>query len=583
MKPKKILRAALYARYSSDIQNDASIEDQFVELQKAATRLGLTLDRRHYYADRGVSGASLFDRPGITRDLMNAASRGEFDVVLVELTDRLSRERADLFWLARRFRYHNVQIFTPMGEVSDMQLTFDGHINEDFLKKLAVRVKRGHERLAREGKIAGSLCYGYDLVPGQPGVRVINEQQATIIRRIFAEYANGVSPRSIVAALKRDNIPSPTGARIWCRQIILGGQCGNGSGMLHRDVYRGKIVRNRFKNVKNPDTGRVLKRPGDPDEITIIDAPHLRIVSDELWDAAHAVREQRRNQANPNGTMQRKSLARKQHLLANLIKCAACGGPMPGISTSHGGRVACANAIRRGTCTHRKSYSLDTITSEVVAKVAKELTSPDKLKQRMKSRADELAKTEKETSAERQSIERQIERLNVQIGRLVEVLTDGDLPVAEVKEKITAKEAERVSLKERLRLLADQNSNVVSLQPAAMTVFAKSIETLVALLERRIDDPRCRRAFANLVDCVLVHPTPKKMPYELSLYARVSAIGNLNLFPAGRSHEKIVAEEGVSPLFASGHPVTSELPEANNNRAVVLLGRWTASNLRAVA
>jgi site-specific DNA recombinase len=584
MKPQKTLRAALYARFSSDVQKDRSIEDQYSDLEKAAKRLGLSLDPRHYYADRGVSGSSLFERPGLTRDLVQAAARGDFDAILVEATDRLSRDQADLFWLAKRFRFYNLALFTPMGEVSDMQLTFDGHSNQDFIKKLAQRVKRGQDAITREGKVAGSVSYGYDLVPGQPGVRVINEAQAAIVRRIFTEYANGSTPRKIVAGLKRDGIPSPTGAPVWNYQGIVGADSkATGSGLIHREMYRGKIVRNRFKNVKNPDTGKILKRPGDPDDVTVIDAPHLRIVSDELWSAAHSVREQRRMKANPNGTMQKAFIARKPHLLAGLIKCASCGGPMPIVSTTLGGRIACVNSVRSGTCDHGKSYSLQTITGEVVAKVEQELTDPEFLKRRVKARAQELAKQQKEGSAERQNVERQLDRLNVQIARLVEVLTDGDMPVAEIKDKIKAKEAERVSLKERLRLLSDQG-NVVSLQPAAMTAFGKSIETLMELLKRNSEDPRCRMAFGNIIDCVLVHPTPKKQPYDLSLYARVSAIGNLNLFPAERSHEKIVAEEGVNRLFTTGNAVTSDLPQANNAQAVVLLGRWTASpHLQEVA
>ena len=170
-KAQPILRAALYARFSSDIQKDRSIEDQFTELERAVKRLGFKIDKRHYYADRGVSATSLFERPGLTRDLLGAAQRGEIDVVLVEATDRLARSRADTFWLADRFKFHNVKLFTPAGEVSDLQLTFEGHSNEDFIKKLSIRVKRGHNALTREGRFAGGRCYGYDQTPALASVR----------------------------------------------------------------------------------------------------------------------------------------------------------------------------------------------------------------------------------------------------------------------------------------------------------------------------------------------------------------------------------------------------------------------------
>ncbi|MCK1741384.1 recombinase family protein [Bradyrhizobium sp. 139] len=550
-------RVALYARFSSDLQKDRSIEDQFAELERTAKRFGLQADRRHYYADRGVSASSLFDRPGLTRELMGAAARREFETILVEATDRLSRDRADLFWLAKRFNFHNIILFTPAGEVSDMQLTFDGHSNEDFIRKLAVRVKRGHDGITREGKVAGSHCYGYDLVPGKPGERTINETEAAVIRRIFAEYASGASPRKIVAALRRDGIPSPSGKAVWNYQGILGSdKAATGAGLLHREIYRGKVVRNRAKSLKNPDTGKRLRRLADPDDVIVVEAPHLRIIDEGLWNAAHAVRRQRRVQMNPSGVV-KPVLGRKPQLLSGIVKCATCSGGMTIVSSARGGQIGCSNARYRGTCDHTKLYDLGTITSEVIDKVDQELTNPEFLKARMKARALELAKAEREEGAERQAVQRQIDRLNVQIARLVDVLTEGDLPVPELKEKIKAKEAERVALKERQRLLGDAN-NVTGFPSACMAEFGKSIETLIALLKRNPDDPHCRLAMGNLIDCVLVHPTPKKAPYDLSLYCRVSAIGNLNLFPAQRSHDKIVAEEGVNPLFGTGHAVTSD-------------------------
>ena len=552
-KAQPILRAALYARFSSDIQKDRSIEDQFTELERAVKRLGFKIDKRHYYADRGVSATSLFERPGLTRDLLGAAQRGEIDVVLVEATDRLARSRADTFWLADRFKFHNVKLFTPVGEVSDLQLTFEGHSNEDFIKKLSMRVKRGHNALTREGRFAGGRCYGYDQTPGT-GERKINEEQAKVLRRIFTEYASGFPPRKICAGLERDSILSPTGKKIWNYQGIVGGDgTGTGEGLLHRELYRGKIIRNRFVKIKNPDTGKYVNRKGDIDDLIVIDAPHLRIISDQLWNAVHAMRAKRRAQYNPSGTKATPTLGRKEHLLSGLLKCASCMGQMTAITHN---RIGCSNATYRKTCDHTKSYNLDVIIAEVIEKVGKELTDPEFLKRRIRAKALEMAKAEKEEGAERDATQRRHDRVMLEIARLVDALADPDMPRDQIKEKLKGKEAERVALAEKLRLLS-KGSNVRTLPEATMSAFGKSVETLVKLIHDTPDDPACRMALANLIGGVLVHPTPKKRPYDLSLYARVSAIGTLNLFPAVRSHEKIVAEEGVTKFFCSGKNETS--------------------------
>jgi len=242
-------------------------------------------------------------------------------------------------------------------------------------------------------------------------------------------------------------------------------------------------------------------------------------------------------------------------------------GPSAGHSTTRPGRrrhqpldarstYFPENATYRKTCDHTKSYNLDVIIAEVIEKVGKELTDPEFLKRRIRAKALEMAKAEKEEGAERDATQRRHDRVTLEIARLVDALADPDMPRDQIKEKLKGKEAERVALAEKLKLLS-KGSNVRTLPEATMSAFGKSVETLVKLIHDTPDDPACRMALANLIGGVLVHPTPKKRPYDLSLYARVSAIGTLNLFPAVRSHEKIVAEEGVTKFFCSGKNETS--------------------------
>jgi hypothetical protein len=42
----------------------------------------------------------------------------------------------------------------------------------------------------------------------------------------------------------------------------------------------GRIVWNKVRMVKNPDTGRRISRPNTRDQRQTIEAPHLRIVDD---------------------------------------------------------------------------------------------------------------------------------------------------------------------------------------------------------------------------------------------------------------------------------------------------------------
>ena len=86
------MRAAIYPRYSTDLQSAASIEDQVRLCEERASREGWVIVRRD--ADRGISGASML-RPGL-QEMLRGAALGEFDVLLAEALDRLSRDQEDI-------------------------------------------------------------------------------------------------------------------------------------------------------------------------------------------------------------------------------------------------------------------------------------------------------------------------------------------------------------------------------------------------------------------------------------------------------------------------------------------------------
>ena len=104
------LRAAIYARFSTDMQRDASIEDQIRSCREYAARQGLNVVET--YSDRAVSGASLM-RSGIQKLLRDGRSGG-FDIVISEGLDRLSlsRNQADIAQIYQTLLFAEVMIET---------------------------------------------------------------------------------------------------------------------------------------------------------------------------------------------------------------------------------------------------------------------------------------------------------------------------------------------------------------------------------------------------------------------------------------------------------------------------------------
>src|SRR5258708_30419746 len=100
-----MLKVALYARYSTDNQSVASIEDQFRVCREHASRDGWQVVNS--YQDAAISGASVILRPGV-QSLLQDAQHGKFDIVLAEALDRVSRDQADVATLFKHLRFAGV-------------------------------------------------------------------------------------------------------------------------------------------------------------------------------------------------------------------------------------------------------------------------------------------------------------------------------------------------------------------------------------------------------------------------------------------------------------------------------------------
>ena len=122
-----MIRVALYARYSSDNQRDASIEDQFRICREQAKREKWKIVGT--YKDAGISGASMILRPGI-QALLQDAQAGQFDIVLAEALDRISRDQADVATLFKHLKFAGVPIVTlAEGEISELHVGLKGTMN----------------------------------------------------------------------------------------------------------------------------------------------------------------------------------------------------------------------------------------------------------------------------------------------------------------------------------------------------------------------------------------------------------------------------------------------------------------------
>jgi site-specific DNA recombinase len=108
-------------------------------------------------------------------------------------------------------------------------------------------------------------------------VRQVNQAEAAIVKRIFEMTRDGLGLAKIRGVLNREGVRGPRGA--WAVSGVRE--------VLHRSDYKGLIYTNRIQRGRDEEGNEV--RIEQPQEQWIARQDEsLRIVSDQLWDAAHA-------------------------------------------------------------------------------------------------------------------------------------------------------------------------------------------------------------------------------------------------------------------------------------------------------
>ena len=514
-------RAAIYARYSSDNQSEASIEDQVRQCRARIDREGWRAGE--VYSDRAISGATTL-RPGYQKMLEDARS-GRFDVLVAEALDRLSRDQENIAGLFKQLSFAGVTLVTlSEGEISELHVGLKGTMNALFLKDLAQKTRRGLEGRVRQGKSGGGLCFGYDVVrkvdaAGEPvrGERQINETEAATVLRIFEEFAEGRSPKAIACALNRQAIPGPAG-KTWGPSTIYG-NWRRGTGILNNQLYVGRLVWNRQHFVKDPDTGKRQARLNPEAQWIIEEVPQLRIVDDDLWNLVKVRQQDSRSRVTTDDNGIRSERARRpRYLLSGLLKCGVCGGGFSKISQAHYG---CSSARNKGTCDNMLAVRRDHLETTVLDGLKHHLMHPDMVKTFIGEFHEEVNRQAAKQDGDRIRIERDLQKTERDIQRVIEAIKAG-VPGAALKDEMAALETRRTDL---FAQLESTPATIVRLHPNLAEVYRRKVANLGEALNEESTRVEAAEMIRELVEEVRL--VPDNGTLRIELFGELAALINL--------------------------------------------------------
>jgi DNA invertase Pin-like site-specific DNA recombinase len=466
---------AFYGRRSKEQQNvsedERSVTRQLDHARAYAQAKGWELPAELVFSDE-ISGAEFERRPGLMRLLGSLRPRPSFRALIVYNRDRLGREQIETAYIIKQLIQAGVRVFESRSDGGE--LTLDSPTDKvllavttfaNELEREAARQRTADAMIqkARAGHCTGGRVFGYDNVPVRNAdgerlhvMRVVNETEAAVVILIFELCAQGYGLRRIAHELNEQGqrAPRPRNDR------PVGWAPSSVREVLHRELYRGALVWNRTK--KRDAWGQKRSTDRDPKDWIRKDVPTLRIVSEELWNAAHerlgGSREAYLQSTDGHVWGRPLNGVESKYLLTGLANCGICGGSFTARSRKHGRQrlnyYQCQVNLARGRaiCSNDLIMPLREAETAVRHTVEHHLLRADVIADALAQALAQLQPPAESRDKHRKELEGQLAKVELELGRLTEAIVAGG-NVNTIVEAVQDRDRRRSQLRQELQAL----------------------------------------------------------------------------------------------------------------------------------
>jgi DNA invertase Pin-like site-specific DNA recombinase len=543
------MKAAIYARYSSENQKQQSIDDQVRVCKQFALREGFDVSDVHVFWDEARSGA-IRNRPGLD-NLIKACEAKEFKVILVDDLSRLSRNNHHLLTLCAQFQYWAIDLISvadglnTKDEHSKLSIQMRGIVNELYLDDLKKKTHRGQMGQKLRGFVVGENTYGYRHKPvgdiridkhgkmRPDGYKaVIEPEEANIIRRVYAEFIAGKSIISICQRLNVDNIPTH-------KRLRGGWNVSTLSRLLKCSKYNAHWVWNKTRVARDPLTGKKRKINRPESEWVVRKEEDLRIVSEEDWMVAQK-RWDELGRSWPTGKNKRGMEGQRRsyvathppHLLAGALRCGICNGSMVQVAGKGSGYYGCHNA-RRKTCTNRLTVPRKRLEHEVLKTLKDQILHPEKIHLILKQVEEELKNQQGSLPTDLKLKRATLDKIHVQINNFVRFIADGKGSNA-IASALAEAETQEQKVMEDVKAMEECQKEIYQAPPREWV--AHRLENIQSILEKETEESAL--VLRRLLGPIFLHPTQPDI---------------------GRLYYRIITNFHSTAIYPVSHPSTNSL------------------------
>ena len=320
---KEHLRVAPYCRVSS--KKDEQLNSYEAQIQYYTEKINSNPDWEmvRMYADEGISGTSMKKRKQFNQ-LMKDAEKGKIDLVVTKSVSRFGRNTLDGLTCVRRLRQHGVGVLFEKENVNTLYM--DNEMILTFMMSQAQEESASMSKIIRWGQVRrfekGKVSYHYDSFlgykKGADGEPEIDEEQAAVVRRIFARYLMGHSTYRISKDLMADGIETARGNSVWSSNAVRA--------ILQNEKYMGDALLQKtycsdfFTHQRRMNNGELPKYYVHDCHPAIIDRATFQKAQEEMA---------RRASLRKTSSRTKTELGKfsGKYAFTELLVCGECGSP----------------------------------------------------------------------------------------------------------------------------------------------------------------------------------------------------------------------------------------------------------------